>query len=259
MSVSFYKILWIILAYCSLLGLNYLPNIGFYFSGIAFISIILFLFLAYKENWRISSGLFIPKRDMFISFIGLIILTIINYLFIMSITGNKGINYIPRIISGSGELYFYTIFQTINEEIMMGAVLLFSLRKIFSKLHPLLISIIIAAIFSIVHYIVYRYIFSIGNGILEFPALISLFAVGIVRNNLILSFNHIAYSWMLHLSWNLIFFGGNYYCNGQKLIEADLCNLFYGNKYFLIITIILVFISIIFYLYKNKRTIVMCS
>lgn len=249
---SLCKISWIILAYCSLLGLNYSSGSGFYFSGIAFVFILLFLYLAYKENWRFSAGLLIPGRDLLISCIGLIVLTVIIYFFIMSITGNNEIIYVPHVISGKGELYFYTVFQTINEEIMMGAVLLFSLRKKFGKIHPLFLSVVTAAVFFIVHYIVYRYLFSIGGGILEFPALISLFSVGIIRNNLILSFNHIAYSWMLHLSWNLIFFGGTYHYNGKKLIEADLCNLFYGNEYFIIITIMLAVISTLIFLCRNK-------
>lgn len=201
----------------------------------------------------------IPKRDILVSLCGLIILTLINYYFIISITGNNTIVYIPRIVSGNRQLYVHTVFQTLNEEIMMGSVLLFSLKNKFNKLQPLFISIIVAAVFSIAHYFVYRYLFSIGSGILGISALISLFAVGVIRNNFIVSFNHIAYSWMLHLSWNWIFFGGNYYYNGQECSEAYLCNLVYGNSYFIIAVVLTMIISSVLFFYNRNKAIAVCN
>jgi len=259
MKIFSHKLLWIILAYCSLVGLNYSAHSGFYISGISFIVILFFLYMAWKEKWQMSAGLVISKRDIVVSLSGLIILTLINYYLITSITGKNNIVYIPRIVSGDKQLYFHTIFQTLNEEIMVGSVLLFSIRKKLSNLQPLFISIIVAAVFSMAHYFVYRYLFSIGNGTLDISALISLFAVGIIRNNFILSFNHIAYSWMLHLSWNWIFFGGNYYSNAHKLIEADLCNLVYGNTYFIIVTVLLMIVSSAVFLHERKKPIIVCD
>jgi len=246
------KTTWILLAYLSLIILNYLPECGFYFSSLAFASILLCLKTAWGDNWKTKTGLNISSRDIKLFITGLILLIIINYFFINSIALSREINFITRITSGQKLLYLHTIFQTLNEEILMGAVLLFSLQNKFFKGQPLFLSIAVGAIFSVSHYFTYRYFFTSENGVLSYYALFSLFAVGVIRNNLILFSNNITYSWMIHLAWNWIFFGGNYYMNGLKLMQVEQFNIIFGNVNFLIAASGIMFITSLSF-YKITR------
>jgi len=242
------KVTWILLAYLSLIILNYLPECGFYFSSLAFASILLCLKTAWGDNWKTIAGLNITFRNIIFFITGLILLIIINYLFINSIALSKDINFITRITSGQKLLYLHTIFQTLNEEILMGAVLLFSLQNKFFKEQPLFLSIVAGAIFSVSHYFTYRYFFTAESGVLSYYALFALFAAGVIRNNLILLSNNIAYSWMIHLAWNWVFFGGNYYTNGLKLMQVEQFNIIFGNENFIITaSCIMIITSLSFY------------
>ncbi len=95
--------------------------------------------------------------------------------------------------------YFHTLFYTINEEIVLGAIGLFILVKV-KKIRPLLASILLVVAFSLIHFIFYQWIFDDRDTIHLF-AVITLFLIAFVRNNLILSYGHIGYSWALHFGW----------------------------------------------------------
>jgi polyferredoxin len=80
-------------------------------------------------------------------------------------------------------------------------LLLHTVRKVFSRFHLLLIAAIVAAWFSLLHYAFYGWIVPAQfSGSLTAGTLFSLFAVGLLRNTLILRDGHIAYAWSLHLS-----------------------------------------------------------
>ncbi len=234
---------WILLAYIFLLGFNYLPEWGFYFSFISFISLMLCLKMAWEDDWKTISGLDFSQQNVIVFITGLTLLVFINYFFINSLTISRDINFVTRITSGDKLLYIHTFFQTLNEEILMGAVLLFALQNKSFREQPLFLSIAIGAVFSISHYFTYRYVFIAENGVLSYYALFSLFAVGVIRNNLILRTNNIAYSWMIHLAWNWVFFGGNYYINGLKLMQVEQFNIIFGNEKFLIAASIIMIIT----------------
>jgi membrane protease YdiL (CAAX protease family) len=119
------------------------------------------------------------------------------------------------------------------------------------KLKPLTASIILAIIFSLIHFVFYKWIFN-DQGIIQFTALISLFLIGFVRNNLIIQTGHIGYSWALHFGWMVVMFGSTHiYNNGIKLSEPERFNIYLGSVSMVIISVILALISLAFWIKKK--------
>lgn len=128
-------------------------------------------------------------------------------------------------------VYLHTLGQTLNEEMILGALLLYTLRKAFNKVHPLFIAAVVAAWFSLLHYVFYGWIVVDQNsGRLTAGTLFTLFAVGLLRNTLILKTRHIAYAWSLHLSINTTGLLGLYMgARGNELVEPQIFNLILGS------------------------------
>ncbi|MCP5061285.1 MAG: hypothetical protein GY936_02325 [Ignavibacteriae bacterium] len=65
--------------------------------------------------------------------------------------------------------------------------------------------------------------------------------VGIIRNNLILKFGHVGYSWALHFSWVAIMFGCSFYDPMSKvpLSQTERFNSLIGNEITIGISIVL--------------------
>ncbi|MFN2128401.1 MAG: hypothetical protein ACK2TU_11135, partial [Anaerolineales bacterium] len=85
--------------------------------------------------------------------------------------------------------YYHVMFYTLNEEIVLGAILLFTMVHRW-KIKPMVASLCLALFFSLIHYVFYKWIF-LDRGVLGIPALITLFLVGFVRNSLIIQTGHI--------------------------------------------------------------------
>jgi hypothetical protein len=112
-------------------------------------------------------------------------------------------------------------------------------------------SICLAVVFSLIHYIFYRWIFA-DKGILSISTLITLFLVGIVRNSLIIHSGHIGYSWALHFGWIAIMFGSShtYLKTNMYVTEPERFNLYLGSPEMLIISIVM---AGVFFAYWIKR------
>ncbi|MBN1534787.1 MAG: hypothetical protein JXA20_19100 [Spirochaetes bacterium] len=227
--------LMILLSCISLLLLNYNPDITFLSSFLSFMMIALLLRTAFKNRWRDMAGLRLSAIDAALALSAAIVMTTIIYRYISWSISIHGVVFQNRFEMGNQQLYLFTVFQTLNEEIIAGALLLFCLRSRLPRLHPLLISWAAALLFAAAHGIVYRFVFH-EHSIIGLPALLALFAVGIIRNNAILACDHIGFSWAIHLSWNLVFFGGRYRHggSGNELTEAELFNTVMGNISFIV-------------------------
>jgi hypothetical protein len=114
---------------------------------------------------------------------------------------------------------------------LLGALPLKAFRRKFDRVQPFWIATIIAISFAALHYVFYRWIVRPEYaGILTASALFVLFALGVLRNTLILKTGHIAYSWCLHLSINSVGLAGAYtFANGEELIEPQVFNLILGS------------------------------
>jgi hypothetical protein len=147
----------------------------------------------------------------------------------------------------------HTFFYSLNEEIIMGALLLKGIRFRWRKVKDWKISIIVALGFSIIHFVFFKWIF-LNAGNLNFLILLSLFCVGILRNNLILKTGHIGYSWAIHFAWIYPMLGSQHFKSPDKYYLSDFerFDIYLGDYRTVIITALLASIS--FFLLNTKTT-----
>lgn len=82
---------------------------------------------------------------------------------------------------------------------------------------------------------------------IKIQTILTIFFVGILRTLLIIKTRKIAYSWAIHLSFNIIFFSG-YYINNtaeQFASEPEQFNIAFGNLTMVLITGLLSLTSLI--------------
>ena len=146
--------------------------------------------------------------------------------------------------------YYHDIFYILNEEIVLGAILLFAMvNKI--KIRPIVASIGLAVFFALIHFVFYMWIFK-DRGIIGVSTLTTLFLIGFVRNSLIFQTGHIGYSWALHFGWIVIMFGSMHIDlnSNVRMTEPERFNLYLGSIEMLIISIIIAGLSLIYWIKK---------
>ena len=97
-------------------------------------------------------------------------------------------------------------FQALNEEIVLGYLLVVGLARRTRR--PVLVAVGVALFFSLLHHALYRY-GELGEILLPLT-LVSLVAVGVLRNSAILLAGHLGFAWALHAAWNLVMFSGRW-------------------------------------------------
>ena len=127
------------------------------------------------------------------------------------------------------------------------------LERNFKTLDKNAIAISVALIFSLMHQALYKWSPVQPGLVLTTQTILTLFFVGILRNALILKTRKIAYSWAIHLSFNMIFFSGFYINNSTEKFasEPERFNIVFGNLTMVMITGLLAIISLI-WLNMNK-------
>lgn len=197
--------------------------------------IILIARTAWPERWNDRLGLRIRLRDGLLAAVLVPILIAGLYWMIRAITITQGISFHP-VFAEYGFLnlkYLHTLGQTLNEEMLFGALILYAAQRRFSNRSLLSIAVSVALIFSGLHYVFYRWIvISENTGILTTSALFVLFAIGVLRNTLILKTGSIIYAWCTHFSLNFIGLIGTYnFANGVELTEPEVLNFVLGSKF----------------------------
>jgi hypothetical protein len=219
------------------------------YSSIGTLLIIILSYLIWGKSFLKQVGLQLDLPSVAKSII-LVVMVAACSLLIMKYIGSKhGI----RIEYHDWRDYYHVQFYVLNEEIVLGAILLFGLVNKW-KMGPLSASLCMAFLFSLVHYVFYKWIAS-ESGILSISALATLFLVGFVRNSLIMQTGHIGYSWAIHFGWIAIMFGsGHTYKDSQMyLTEPDSFNLYLGSIEMLIISLILAGFSLAIWIMKYNR------
>ena len=240
---QFQRIIWVSnIVIIHLIFSYYLLN-GWWYSGIGTILIVLITYLFNKDKFLKEIGLKIKPVSIMIS-ISLGVIAVIGSFIIMkyiAAKANIGIQYTQY---GN---YIHDVFYTLNEEIILGAVLLFGLSRLI-KVHPFIISAMVAAVFSIIHFMFYKWIF-LQKGLILPETLITLFLVGFFRNNLILKFRHIGFSWAFHFGWMAVMFGSYhfYYSSLIPLNEPERFNFYLGSLVMFVIAMILAMVSVIIF------------
>jgi hypothetical protein len=236
-----------------LLGLSYLLlsyNFfgGWWNSSLGTIAIIVLSYLIWDKGFLYRSGLKMKPLVILKSIIFAAVLTSVTYLLMKYIANKEGV----FIEYTDWRSYYHDIFYVLNEEIVLGAIPLFLLVDKW-KQKPLIASVILALLFSVIHFVFYKWVF-LDRGIIQISTLVTLFFVGIIRNNLIITTGHIGYSWALHFSWIVIMFGSahQFIADNSRVTEPDRFNMYLGSYELLVVSTILVVLSIIHLVKRGK-------
>lgn len=244
MAVKFFnkKAILVVLIILAHLTFSYYYFPWFYSALSGTVIIILLARFAWGSDYKFWLGLQIKKEDYLIVFIVFAGFLGGSYLIVKLIAGSHNIAVIP----GNYKNFVHTLFYTLNEELVIGALLLKGIKYSSRKTPDWVISTGVAVCFSIFHFIFFKWIFK-NSGNLGLTTLISLFFAGIVRNNLILKTGHIAYSLSLHFAWIYIMLGSSHYNRTSKLFLNDFerFEMYLGDYRILIVCLILAVLSFV--------------
>lgn len=237
----------------ALLILSYLLFSYYYFgkwwnSSVGSVLILFFSHLIWKKDFLKHIGLQLDFKTVIKSILLAGLITICAFLIMKYIAGRNDI----QIRFTSWRDYYHDIFYILNEEIVLGAILLFYLIN-KGKIRPVTASIGLAVFFALIHFVFYRWIFD-NRGLIGISTMTSLFLVGFVRNSLIFQTGHIGYSWALHFGWMAVMFGSIHVDmdTGTNLTELRRFNLYLGSGEMLVISIIVAGLSILYWIKKYR-------
>lgn len=223
-----------LLAY--LLPYFYLP--GVWWRAIPSTVVILSLgALVYGEGTLVFFGLQMSRRQLILSVLLFILgLLVFRYIVLPVVTGAD----LSASVNDYALGYVHQFFQVLNDEMILRAACLTLLLRIVP--YPKTVVIATAVLFSVGHHLVYRM-----NGILiDWPALVSLFAFGAITNVLFVRFGHIGYGVALHYAWNFYRFNSVYVLDGQPLSEGMTFNYVEGNVWVMtgsLVALVLTFLA----------------
>jgi len=229
---------FVTLAILAWLGMTYNPGMrwsGWWLSGIGTLCILACARAAWPGAWATRVGLRMSRVELLRSVGLLAAVTTIASVIVTAIARAKTITFDPWITTPHEvPWYLHTVAQTLNEEMLLGAVLLGGIRRRLPRTSPLRISIGVAAAFALFHLAFYgaRTPEMPNYGVLSAATLLALFLVGIVRNNLILATGHVGYAEAVHLGWNAIFLGGAFRWAGEggaAMTEPERFDAFVGS------------------------------
>jgi len=223
----------------------YIPK---YWSALAgFIIILSLSWLAWKKDYLFWTGLQLKYKEMALTLLIAVLFLTGSLLIINRIASENNIGF----EWGNRHNFVHTFFYTLNEEIVLGALLLKGIKSWRKKTEDWKVSIVIALLFSLVHFIFFRWVFY-NSGNLNILAIATLFLTGVLRNNLILKTGHIGYAWAVHFGWVFPMLGCIYFYESGKnyLTDLESFNLFLGDLR--IAATVLLLAAFSFFLPKGK-------
>jgi hypothetical protein len=228
-----------------LLVISYMMSSYYYFGGwwnssVGSLLIVFFSYLYYKKHFLGIIGLRIDIKTFGKAIVLAVLITCSAFLMMKYI----GAKYNIVIHYSNWRNYYHDIFYILNEEIVLGAITLHLLVNKWKR-KPIIASVLLALCFALVHFVFYCWIFN-DRGFMGISTLITLFFIGIVRNNLILQTGHIAYSWALHFGWMAVMFGSWHVYAGTENYLGELIrfNTYLGSWQMMAGSVILVFTSL---------------
>jgi len=149
--------------------------------------------------------------------------------------------------------YYHDIFYILNEEIVAGAILLFTLVD-KKKIQPIVAAVVSAFFFALIHFVFYKWIFD-DRGFIRISTLTTLFLVGFVRNSLILRTRHIGYSWALHFGWIVVMFGSSHVdpATDKGLNELERFNTYLGSIEMILLSLVMAGLVLAYWLYSCSQ------
>jgi len=241
------RLLFSLLLVCYLLFSYYFFN-GWWYSSIGSLLIVGLSYFIWGKDFLAQTGLSFKLSTALKALVLTAAVTVSAYLLMKYIADRNKI----VIEYTSWQAYYHNIFYILNEELVLGAILLFSLVKKL-KIKPFAACLLLAVFFSLIHFVFYRWIF-LERGLISITTLASLFLVGFIRNSLILLSGHIAYSWALHFGWMIIMFGSMHSYTGTDMAvsEPDRFNLYLGSTEMLLLSGLLAAVFGLIWLSKSK-------
>lgn len=240
---------------------------GWNFSLAASIFIVLLMKIRNPYDWKQQLGIDFNLKDILGFLISTLILLILSYYLVGYVSQQSGYVFKPQIFNFRNYYssnfpfaavlsnYLYFIPETFNEEMLIGAVLLFGLENRFKSTSKVFIAIVVALIFSLMHQVLYKFSPAQPGITLTSTTLFTLFFIGILRNALILKTRKIVYSWSIHLSFNLIFFPGFFIhkATGNFAFEPEQFNITFGNWPMFFLTFLLALLSVLWLLKSSNK------
>ena len=215
------------------LALSYHLLDGWWWSATATCIILVSGVIAWKTSFPQRLGLCIPRRALVWAG-GLFVLTFAAALLLLELMNlGRPTRFYPLT---AGE-YIHFVFYTLNEEIILGALPLFHICRRL-RWRPLAVSLAVAFVFAAAHHVFFKWIFP-ERGDLTIVTLITLFWIGVLRNNLILMTGHVGFAWAIHLGWMSAMFG-----SGARLTEPERFNVYLGSTPVFIMTMMLAAASV---------------
>jgi membrane protease YdiL (CAAX protease family) len=218
---------------CAYLIMTYQGGVFALLSLLGSISILLIGRVLWPASWKHRLGLKFKMRSLLLAFVCIPPLILLFCAAVRSVAKSQDVFYLsPFQQYGFLDLkYLHTIGQTLNEEMILGALVLSSLHNRYPAIHLLWIAAFTAVVFSLLHYAFYSWMVGPDEvGRLTSGTLFTLLAIGLLRNALIIRAGHIAYAWSLHLAINLVGLWGLFRDGwGNELNEPEVFNLILGS------------------------------
>lgn len=230
MPLNITRILLLTLLLFSHLQLSYNFNQSWWHSAAGTAAVVLLGWLIWKKRLQATAGLAIPLKQLPLIFLSAAALALISFAVMRLMSGDN------VLISSTGpKNYIHNFFYIINEEIVLGAIMLYLLTERVS-LRPIFASAILALVVALAHLVLYKFYFR-DKGLLLWSTVASLFLVAFAKNNLIIRTGHIGYAWAMHFGWMVVMYGCSHTHAGTAapLSDLDKFNLYLGSPYFMLI------------------------
>lgn len=238
--------LWFNLLILSYLLFSYYYFGGWWNSSAGSILIVFFSYMIWDKDFLRKTGLQIDLITVIRSIVLAAVTVVCAWLIMKYIAGRQ--NVVIKFTDWRN--YYHDIFYILNEEIVVGAILLFTLVD-KKKIQPIVAAAVSAVFFALIHFVFYRWIFD-DRGIITISTLTTLFLIGFVRNSLILRTRHIGYSWALHFGWIAVMFGSSHVdmATDKGLSEPERFNAYLGSTEMILCSIVMAGLTLA-YLFKK--------
>ena len=180
--------------------------------------------LLHGSQWTSYAGLKMPLTHVLLAVAAFGLVVIATKLLLPDLYASIGLRAdSPRIEQQLG-----LPFQSLNEEIVFRALLIGLLLQYVGS--RVLISVGVACIFSVPHFLLYRFSNPLHLALSPI-ALLTLFLAGAAMNNLYLAFRHIGFSWALHAGWNIVWLPAAVYdaTTNERLYEPQVFDRVLGS------------------------------
>jgi hypothetical protein len=244
-----FQLVCIVILLVSHFNLSYNFNEAWWHSAFGFCMILVFGYLIWGWAFIPVSGLRIKPGVVLKSVLMAVCITIISYCSMLHVAGQAGI----YIQVSSLKNYFHNAVYIVNEEIILGSMMLYFFTNRF-KIKPLTASLLLAVAVSAAHFVLYKWYFR-DKGYLHLSTLITLVLTVFVKNNLIIRYRHIGYAWALHFGWMVVMYGsGHFYASSNlPLTDLDRFNLYLGSPGILVVSLALAGVSLLFFPEVKKK------